>query len=152
MKLRVVCVGKPDGGLYAGAVDDYLKRLSKLAPTELLHVKASRLADVAARKRAEGEALLAQAQGRVVALDEHGRSFTTAGLAAHWDALEHKGDGRISVLIGGADGLDAALLASAHERWRLSDFTLAHELALVVWLEQAYRVAGLRAGHPYHRP
>jgi 23S rRNA (pseudouridine1915-N3)-methyltransferase len=29
--------------------------------------------------------------------------------------------------------------------------TLSHDLALVVLLEQIYRVESWRAGHPYHR-
>jgi 23S rRNA (pseudouridine1915-N3)-methyltransferase len=33
----------------------------------------------------------------------------------------------------------------------LSKLTLQHELALVVLLEQLYRVATLRRGEPYHR-
>ena len=34
----------------------------------------------------------------------------------------------------------------------LSPLTLQHELALLVLMEQLYRVLTLRAGHPYHRP
>jgi 23S rRNA (pseudouridine1915-N3)-methyltransferase len=33
----------------------------------------------------------------------------------------------------------------------LSTFTLQHELALLVLLEQIYRVATLKSGSPYHR-
>ena len=57
----------------------------------------------------------------------------------------------LTLWVGGADGLDADLVAGADERWRLSDLTLAHELALAVLLEQLYRVESWRAGHPYHR-
>jgi 23S rRNA (pseudouridine1915-N3)-methyltransferase len=33
----------------------------------------------------------------------------------------------------------------------LSSLTMQHELALVVLLEQIYRIATLRRGEPYHR-
>lgn len=151
MRYRIACVGRPDGGPFATAVATYLPRLAGLAPTELVPVRAARGRDAVARLRREAEALRAVAAGRTVALDERGRAFDTAGLAEHMAELELRGEGRLTLWIGGADGLDPELVAHADERWRLSDLTLAHELALAVLLEQLYRVASLRAGHPYHR-
>jgi 23S rRNA (pseudouridine1915-N3)-methyltransferase len=90
-------------------------------------------------------------QGRGVALDERGRTFTTAALADHVAALDLRGESKLTLVVGGADGLDEAVGAACAEAWRVSDFTLAHELALAVLVEQLYRVEALRAGHPYHR-
>ena len=151
MRYRVACVGRPDGGPFAAAVATYLPRLAALAPTELVSVRASRARDAAARRRLEAQALRPLAVGRTVALGERGRAFDTAALAAHVAALEGRGEARLTLWLGGADGLDPLLMGEADERWRLSDLTLAHELALAVLLEQLYRVASLRAGHPYHR-
>ena len=151
MRYRVVCVGRPDGGPFGPAVATYLPRLAGLAPTELLPVRAGRGRDPVARRRAEAAALRPLSVGRTVALDERGSAFTTEALAQHVGRLELRGDGRLTLWIGGADGLDADLVAGADERWRLSDLTLAHELALAVLLEQLYRVESWRAGHPYHR-
>jgi 23S rRNA (pseudouridine1915-N3)-methyltransferase len=151
MRFRIACVGRPDGGPFAAAVEGYLARLRPLLAVDLVAVKGSRERDLARRRLQEGRALQAGAIGRVVALDERGRRFTTAALADHLSALATSGDGRVTLLIGGADGLDPSVVAAADETWRLSDLTLAHELALVVALEQIYRVATLWAGHPYHR-
>lgn len=52
-----------------------------------------------------------------------------------------KAEGHLEAVRKGAD-----LLLS------LSPLTLQHELALLVLLEQLYRLLTLRAGHPYHRP
>lgn len=57
----------------------------------------------------------------------------------------------VALLIGGPDGLDAALREAAHERLRLSDLTLPHALARVLLIEQLYRAWSVNAGHPYHR-
>jgi 23S rRNA (pseudouridine1915-N3)-methyltransferase len=151
VRVRVVCVGRADGGLFGAAASAYLARLHVLAPTELISVRPGRGQDLLARRRSEAQALRAQGMGRTVALDERGERWDTTGLAAHFGALELRGEGRMTFWIGGADGLDPELLGAADERWRLSDLTLPHELALVVLLEQLYRVASLRAGHPYHR-
>lgn len=151
MRYRVACVGKPDGGPYGAAIRRDLARWGALAPVELVVVRAGRGRDPATRRRQEAEALAAVVQGRGVGLDERGRAFTTEALADHVAALELRGVSRVTLVVGGADGLEPAFRDALDERWRLSDLTLAHELALAVLCEQGYRVEALRAGHPYHR-
>ncbi len=151
MRYRIACVGKPDAGPFAAAVATYVPRLAGLAPTELVVVRAGQGRDPVVRRRAEAASLRAASVGRCVALDERGRAFTTLALADHVAAADLRGDSRLTLWIGGADGLDPDLTAAADERWRLSDLTLAHELALALLLEQLYRVESWRAGHPYHR-
>ena len=151
MRYRIASVGRPDGGPFAAAVATYLPRLSRLAPAELVVVKPGRGRDVDARRRHEADGLRAVTVGRSVALDERGRAFGTVVLAEHVVGLELRGESRLTLWVGGADGLDPGLRDEADERWRLSDLTLAHELALALLLEQLYRVESWRAGHPYHR-
>ena len=83
-------------------------------------------------------------------LDERGAGVPTGQLAERlrfW-----LGDGRdVALLMGGPDGLDAALKSGADETLRLSDLTLPHALARVVLAEALYRAWSLNAGHPYHR-
>ena len=95
------------------------------------------------------EAVLPAGARRVV-LDEHGTRWSTRALAdrlAFWRA-----DGRdVAFLIGGPDGLDPALKASADETARLSDLTLPHAFVRVLLAEALYRAWSLSTGHPYHR-
>ena len=87
---------------------------------------------------------------RRVVLDERGDRLTTMALAARMGAW--KGEGRdVALLIGGPDGLDPALKASADETMRLSDLTLPHAFARVILAEALYRGWSVTAGHPYHR-
>jgi 23S rRNA (pseudouridine1915-N3)-methyltransferase len=79
-----------------------------------------------------------------VALDEHGRDFTTGEFAKLLAAPS-------AFVIGGADGLTDATKREAQLTLRLSAMTLPHALAQVVLLEQLYRAATLLTGHPYHR-
>jgi 23S rRNA (pseudouridine1915-N3)-methyltransferase len=151
VRYRVACVGRPDGGPFAAAVVTYLPRLAGLAAAELVVVKPGRARGSEERRRQEAAALRATKLGRSIALDERGRAFTTSALAHHVAALEGRGESRLTLWVGGAEGLDPRLRDEADERWRLSDLTLAHELALALLLEQLYRVESLRAGHPYHR-
>jgi len=57
----------------------------------------------------------------------------------------------LSFIIGGPDGLDAAVLARAQLRWSLSALTFPHALVRILLAEQLYRAATVLAGHPYHR-
>jgi 23S rRNA (pseudouridine1915-N3)-methyltransferase len=56
-----------------------------------------------------------------------------------------------ALLIGGPDGLDPALKATADETLRLSDLTLPHAFVRVLLAEALYRAWSLGEGHPYHR-
>lgn len=150
MRWRLLAVGRIGRGFLQRGCEHYAARLAKLAPVEVIEVREGRGAPEVVRA-AEADALRARADGRLVALDERGRAWTTSALAAHVSALELRGVSRISLAIGGAEGLDEALRDAADEVWRLSDLTLPHDLARLVTLEQLYRIETVRAGHPYHR-
>jgi len=81
---------------------------------------------------------------KIVALDERGKDLSTVQFA---ELLKTE----TAFVIGGADGLDPEVRASAALLLRLSSLTLPHALAQVVLLEQIYRAATLLTGHPYHR-
>ena len=85
-----------------------------------------------------------------MALDERGAALSTAALARRLSAW--RDDGRdVALWIGGPDGLDPTLKATAEETLRLSDLTLPHALARVLLAEALYRAWTLTIGHPYHR-
>ena len=57
----------------------------------------------------------------------------------------------IALLVGGPDGLDAALKASCQSSIRISSMTMPHPLVRVVLIEQIYRAWSILSSHPYHR-
>jgi 23S rRNA (pseudouridine1915-N3)-methyltransferase len=87
---------------------------------------------------------------RRIVLDEHGDRLTTLQLAARLTAWQN--DGRdVAIYIGGPDGLDPALKATADEKLRLSDLTLPHAFVRVLLSEALYRAWTVMVNHPYHR-
>jgi 23S rRNA (pseudouridine1915-N3)-methyltransferase len=96
-------------------------------------------------------ALVKDAKGaRRLVLDESGSRRTTTQLAERVQVW--RGEGRdVALLIGGPDGLDPAIKASADETLRLSDLTLPHAFARVILAEALYCAWTLAIGHPYHR-
>jgi len=146
MRIRIIVAGKPALAFAKAGVDEYLKRLSRFGSYELVTVKAGGSDEVSAR-------LLERSEGcHRIALDERGKSPTTREFAAMIDSLASRGDIKaLAFLIGAADGHSDALRAAADLSLALSSLTMQHELALLVLLEQLYRVASLRSGSPYHR-
>jgi 23S rRNA (pseudouridine1915-N3)-methyltransferase len=155
MKLLMVAVGQRQPAWADAAVEEFAKRFPPECRLEIKAVKAEPRTGgktVDAMKAAEAVRLgAAIPKGtRRVILDERGERCSTLQLADRLRAW--LGAGRdVALVIGGPDGLDAALQASADETLRLSDLTLPHALARVLLAEALYRAWSLHARHPYHR-
>ena len=155
MRLLIVAVGQRLPDWAQAAWDDYAKRFPPELRVELKAIKTEPRAggktavQCMAAERVRIEAALPK-HAHTVVLDERGAALTTRALAARLRDWQRSGDDTV-LLIGGPDGLDAALRSAAHERIRLSDLTLPHALARVLLIEQLYRAWSINAGHPYHR-
>lgn len=152
MVFRIVAVGRPGAGPLREAIADYEKRASRYWPIEVVEVRAepARSRPPAEVRRLEGERLLGRSAGRIVALDERGRSLTTERFT-QWmgERRDHAED--VSFLIGGAFGLDEAVRASAALVLSVSPWTLPHDVARLVLAEQLYRAGTISRGEPYHK-
>jgi 23S rRNA (pseudouridine1915-N3)-methyltransferase len=154
MKLRIVALGHKLPAWADEAYADYSRRMPRGLDQELVVLKAeprSRGKSVLQLLEAEAARIADATRGYyVVALDERGRSWTTAELAA---ALEKWRDSArdIAFVIGSADGLAARVKNAANAVVALSALTLPHGLVRVMLAEQLYRAASLLQGHPYHR-
>lgn len=146
MRIRILAAGKPALAYAKSGVEEYLKRLGRYGSHELEFLKAGDSESVSA-------ALLERSAGSFrIAMDERGEALVTQAWADKFAALEMRGDIKaVSFLIGASDGHTPRLRETCDAVWSLSKLTMQHELALVVLLEQLYRVATLRKGEPYHR-
>ena len=54
-------------------------------------------------------------------------------------------------VIGGPDGISEELKQKSSMKWSLTNLTLPHGLAKIVFIEQIYRLWTLESHHPYHR-
>jgi 23S rRNA (pseudouridine1915-N3)-methyltransferase len=146
MKWRIITVGRPALAYAKAGVEEYLGRLRRYGEVEMVWVKEG------ASALETGRRVLEQAAGcRMVLLDETGVQMTTRQWLGVVDGMARDGVKRLAVLVGGADGHGAEVKAAVAERWALGRMTMQHELALVVWLEQLYRLMTLNRGEPYHR-
>ena len=146
MNVRIIVAGKPALAYAKAGVEEYLKRLARFGGYELVIVKAGAAADVSQR-------LLDRSAGcHRIALDERGEPWATQTFHDRMQALAMRGDVRtVAFLIGAADGHTRDLREACDGLLAVSPMTLQHELALLVLLEQLYRVAAIQTGSPYHR-
>ncbi len=155
MQLIIAAVGHKMPAWITAGFDEYAKRMPAECRIVLKEIKpvdrsSSKTAEtVMALERSRIEAVFPKG-GRVIALDEHGRDLTTIQLSQHLTQWQQQG-GDVTFVIGGADGLDAALKKSADMLIRVSSLTLPHGMVRVLLAEQLYRAWSITQNHPYHR-
>jgi len=147
MELIIYKIGKtaPE---WEGLVAKYL---SFLKPDRLLIEAIKPERDLAS----ENQALVSRINFSypVLVLTEHGQTHNTLEFSDLM-TTEASVTGRIQFLIGGAFGFEKAVLADLKQKGAklisLSPMTMQHDLALVVLLEQLFRVKTIREGRKYH--
>jgi len=154
VKLLLVAVGQRQPAWAEAAFDDFAKRFPPEMRLALKAVKAETRGSKTPEQLMSAEAARLNAAlpngVRRVVLDERGTRLTTVQLAERMRVW--LSDGRdVAFLVGGPDGLDATLKASADETFRLSDLTLPHAFVRVWLAEALYRAWTLTVNHPYHR-
>jgi 23S rRNA (pseudouridine1915-N3)-methyltransferase len=151
MRVTIAAVGRDRSGPARDLFEEYCRR----CPWPIrLHEVPPRITAPPERRLAEEAERLSSAASRnaaLVALDENGRNLTSRALAAKIGAWQRQGRSELAFLIGGPDGLDAALIERADLVLALGRMTWPHRLVRVLLAEQLYRTATILAGHPYHR-
>jgi 23S rRNA (pseudouridine1915-N3)-methyltransferase len=162
MKLTLCAVGKLGATVENTLVKDYLNRATLtgrglgISPVDLLEVEAKKGAKAATSallKAQEMEAIrTALGEGGIlITCDEHGEQLTSRQIAQRLNTYKDRGERRVTFLIGGADGLDPALLKSSAFSLAFGSQTWPHALVRVMLAEQMYRATTILAGLPYHR-
>lgn len=153
MKIRVVAVGHRMPAWVDAGFTEYAGRMPREARVELVALKpAPRGGPVKRVLELEGKQILAALPAGCVkvALDERGTLISTMELSRRMARWRESGRD-VAFIVGGADGLDAAVKQSADWIWSLSPLTLPHGLARVALAEQLYRAHSILHNHPYHR-
>lgn len=156
MKLRIIVVGRDRNDPIVQAAGEYVERIRRYFPIEVVEVKEEPLRKTTPHdrvKRAEAERIQkALREGEhLILLDERGKQLSSEEVAQRIDRLARDGISAVAFVIGGPVGLDPDFLRSAQERWSLSKMTLPHRLARLMLSEQLYRACTILRGEPYHK-
>lgn len=159
MAVTIICVGKLREKYFADAAEEYMKRLRRIMPVNVIELpdepepaQPSEKLNEAVMKR-EGEKILQKIgqQDHVIAMCIDGRQYESTELASKMSALFTQGKSNVTFLIGGSLGLHPDVLKRANERMSMSKMTFPHQLARVMLLEQLFRAAKINAGERYHK-
>jgi 23S rRNA (pseudouridine1915-N3)-methyltransferase len=147
--MRLLAIGKaksgPEGDLFS-------RYAARIRPNLLLLTFDDGHGTPIEIKRREAVSLLAALEKSdfAVALDTAGMALDSPGLAKHLTKWTETGR-RLNFIIGGAEGLDEAVIERADAKLSLGALTWPHMLVRPMLAEQLYRAQMITAGHPYHR-
>ena len=155
MKIVLITVGRTSTQYIAEAVADFLKRVNRYVPMELVVIpdlKSAKTMSVEAQKQAEGQQILGALQGgdHVCLLDERGKELTSREFSAEIGRRMVQGLKRLVFVIGGPYGFSADVYARADSKLSLSRMTFTHEMVRLFFVEQVYRAMTIMRGEPYH--
>ena len=147
LRIQLICVGKLKESFYIDACDEYDKRLRRYCALE--RVELPETGDL----ERDGAAVLAKipAGAFVIAMCVEGKLCSSEELAELLSEQALQGRSRVSVLIGGSDGLSDAVKKAADLRLSMSRMTFPHRLARVMICEQLYRAMSISHGTKYHK-
>jgi 23S rRNA (pseudouridine1915-N3)-methyltransferase len=155
MKLLLWSIGKEHEPYVRPGVEDFTRRLTRYYPTEWSLIpppKGAATLPQDALKKKEGEIILGNLnkEDYLVALDERGGQLSSEKLAAFIQTRANSSNKNLVFLIGGAFGLDNAVLDRADFKWSLSQLTLPHQLVRLILAEQLYRACTILRNEKYH--
>ena len=158
MNISVICVGKIKEKFFTDAINEYLKRLSRFAKTEIIEVKDEKIPDNASQKECEailekeGNAILSKIPkgSYVVSLCIEGKEMSSPALADKIKYISMESS-HITFIIGGSLGLWEEVKRLSKLQLSFGKITLPHQLMRVVLLEQIYRGFKILANESYHK-
>lgn len=154
MRLVVAVVGKARNAAIGEAIRDYETRAARYWPLDVHEVREERATGIPVDKVKEREAVRLSEKvperAQMVACELGGKSLSSEQFAELLQtAREHDRD--LAFLIGGAFGLSPSVAKGSTMRLSLALWTLPHEIARLVLVEQIYRAGTIVRGEPYHK-
>ena len=139
--MKLITVGKLKDTHLEAIENDYLKRL-KTPKLEIIELKAN-----AENKDIEAELILKRLSEKdfVITLTEWGKEYESKAFSEWLSEIQNP-----VFVICGAEGPGKALLDRTDAKLSLSQMTMPHKLARIIFVEQLYRAQTIRDGHPYH--
>jgi 23S rRNA (pseudouridine1915-N3)-methyltransferase len=154
MRLIVAVVGKPRNPALREAIRDYETRAARYWPLDVHEVREERASGIPVDKVKEREGVRLSEkvpeQAQTVACEIDGKSLDSSRFAELLQTAREQ-DRDLAFLIGGAFGLAANVTTASTMKLSLAPWTLPHEIARLVLVEQIYRAGTIVRGEPYHK-
>jgi len=154
MRLVVAVVGKARHPALGEAIRDYETRAARYWPLDVREVREEKATGISLDrvKEREGARLTEKIPERAqtVACESGGKSLSSVEFAEFLRRARDD-DRDLAFVIGGAFGLGANVASKSTMKLSLAPWTLPHEIARLVLVEQIYRAGTIVRGEPYHK-
>lgn len=148
--VTIICVGKKHESVYMAAIANFEERIKPYMKQEWKLLPHSSLEGKSARKEESERILRAISPNNyVILLDELGLAASSPELAIIIDRAQNSSR-NISVIIGGAYGVDDSVKQRADYTLSFGHAVFPHQLMRVMVIEQLYRAYSILAGTKYH--
>lgn len=155
MQIQFWSIGKTHENYVEPGITDFTKRIGNYFPVSWKIISPPRNPGTISEhdlKRKEAEAILKLLSDRdyLVALDIKGKSLQSQELAQFIMQRGNESSKLLIFLIGGAFGIDTAIMKRADFLWSLSNLTFPHQLVRLILTEQVYRACTIIRNEKYH--
>jgi len=155
MKFQLWSIGKAHEPYVKDGIADFTKRINKYFPADWLIIAPPKNAAVLSEadlKKAEAEIVLQQLtkDDYLILLDERGKQVSSPELAQLLQQRANESHKKIVFLIGGAFGVDDAVMKRANYTWSFSKLVFPHMLVRLILSEQIYRACSILRNEKYH--
>lgn len=153
MILNAIAVCRRPSDQILNLLNEYIKRLPRDFSLKFSYLPPSANNHNSNLRRAEEGARILKRipkNSYMISLDSKGKDMSSALLAKRFGFLRDK-QKKITLVIGGADGLDESVSTKSDECWSLSHLTFPHRFVQIILAEQVYRAWSILEGLPYHR-
>ena len=158
MNIKIYAIGKIKD-FYKAGVDEYLKRISGYSKIEVIELKDESIidkpSDLEIKKAIDNEGKrvnsLLKNNEFLIGLDLNKKEMDSVEFSKFLiEKLESNGS-NISFVIGGSYGLSEELKKRVNTSISISKFTLPHQLARLVLVEQIFRAFKIINNETYHK-
>ncbi len=155
MKIQIWSIGKDHESYIKQGVEDFTNRIARYYPVDWMIIPAPKNAGLIREedlKIQEGKIIIEKLKKEdyLVALDEYGKEMSSEQLSGFLQSRGNDSVKQLIFLIGGAFGLDEAVMKRANHRWSLSKLTFPHQLVRLILSEQLYRACSIGKNEKYH--
>jgi 23S rRNA (pseudouridine1915-N3)-methyltransferase len=156
MKIVLLCPSQFKENWFVEAAQHYETKIKTVFSFEFAQLKSKTFPREKFRLKLESEEQkilqFLKPTDKLILLDEKGQRLSSQALAEKLAKFQNSlpNQTRIIFLVGGAYGVSETIKQKNFLSLRLSDFTLAHPIALLLIMEQLYRAGTLIKKIPYH--
>lgn len=140
IKIKIYSVGKSKEDWLQTALDLYERRLKPSISFAWILAKTD-----------EQLKQFLQKETNFICLDPNGKQFSSEEFSSFLIKIIKESHSRLSIVIGGPEGIPPLVKAKAAALISLSRLTFTHQIARLILLEQIYRALEIEKGSAYHK-